>query len=167
MNFYFTSSNIVIKRNMKPSFCKTFTLTCILQYYTLAQTQCPSMIYEARKNAQSNNRRRHYATPLSKKRRPLRNLVLPSFVPTSACGKFSGVEMKSWEMDEILRGEKPKAIRRRIWIERTFQISHSEIGFCSADTIDSQTRKEGKEKREWEQWNQFCPFESHPQMLND
>ena len=63
------------------------------------------MIYEARKNAQSNNCR-HYATPLSgKKTFALHGPLCPPLT-NPASGKFSDIEMKSFKMDE---GEGGKA----------------------------------------------------------
>ena len=96
----------------------------------------PGMIYEARKNAQSNKCRDPQKKDLC---------IVWSIVATPQSGKFSGIIMKGWEMDEERRRERlgggVSESRER---ERTFQISHSEIGFCSTGTIDTQSWKENE-----------------------
>ena len=109
--------------------------------------------------------------PLSPKKKTFIVLLPTSTFCMWELEKFSGVELKSWEMDEILRGKSRKRLGGRGGVSESSEPFKYLIRklVSAPPTTDGSTVKLGKrgEKREWEQWNKFCPFEFHPQMLND
>ena len=72
-------------------------------------------------------------------------------------GKFSGVEMKSWEMDE--GGKSRKRLGGGVSESNLSNLSFGNWFLLRRQRIDSQTCK-GRRGREWEQRNQFAPAKS-------